>query len=360
MKKFLFMALCGGALLAACSNDEKVDEPTNTSQIAFTTFVNKASKGETTKDNLNKIVVSAYSVQQSGPNAGTSVLYNQVVNRSTAAPYTWTYTPVAYWMTSTDYKFSAINLDGFSVQPGANTFGAFEFSQNTGKGELDVVWATNTRNTPAAITAEPDKVPFSFNHALCRVKYTFQFSDPNHTYSIGVKGITLAGTSNAGTYTLGETHLTNKVLGTWAYPTTFASYTADYGIDGQTVTELVSEFTDNAYTSASTDYRYLVPGEYTGAADKMEKLIPGFTITLYQKNGDMPTKQVQGVFVHGASAKKIEATFLQGHSYNITATITYTNIVPPDDDDTTEDKLFAIQFDVTDVTGYGNDEDVTW
>lgn len=200
---------------------------------------------------------------------------------------------------------------------------------------------------------------FNFKHALCRVKFSITFDDPNHRYAIGIKNVQLKGTPNTGTFALGNSHDTQQLTdGTWSK--TSGDFTANYG---ETEAKSTYDETNSAYSPAVTDYRYLIPGTYT-ADDR--KLQPAMDITLYIRN--IPNTQPEWVFQQEFSylltgdklLKKISATFQPGHSYVISGTFKAKNDDDPNTpDDPTIDpdgNLYPIEFTVEEVTDFDDGE----
>lgn len=311
MKKFLIPSLIALAVLASsCTKEETVDQLSGAviSFNATTHRVTRADAPPVTTENLTSVTLYGFNWSDSNNNPGTNVIDGTTLSKSGT---NWTYSPLAYWIGNTSYRFVAIN-EGTIIGLGKDSWGSTTFTNTDGT--KDVVWASASRET-TIVTSEPAKVDLVFNHMLCRLKLTFTDGMPDN-YSVTVSDVTVTGTHSAGTFTLGApTTTSDYATGVWS--ATSGEYTASFTID-----------------NLGTGYQYLIP--------ETTDLEVNFTATLYHKN----VKQADYAHTHTISNVALE----QGKSYVITAALNKDNVDP-------DHALYEIQFSV-DVNPY-NDPDIS-
>ena len=106
MKK-VFIVILAAAAFAACNKAEVVETAPGVAIAFDNAFVDNATKAATdiNKDNLKDFGV--YGTVAKGENSAL-IFNNQEVKQSgDAAPYTYTYSPVQYWIEGAKYTFSA-------------------------------------------------------------------------------------------------------------------------------------------------------------------------------------------------------------------------------------------------------------
>lgn len=293
MNKSIFLAIFAGTLLmGSCSSDEKVDAPRNPAEITFRASTNKLARAEVNTGNLESIYVWGYNKDktQGSTYQGALVFNGTNVTKSGAD---WTYSPLVYWINNSDYTFSALNTGTLSFPAPLTGHGSTSF-ENT-DGTTDLVWATQVKTTPVQITAQaqPGTVDFSFRHALCRVKFRFSWVDPNHAYSIKIKDLGLEGTPKNGDFALGKTHENDNngdpILGAWSNERGSFKAPYDFGDPNNRQSGFVGYDPNDVGVSVDSEYRYLIPGDFTGDSNKLSAY---FTVTLYQTLNGTTTPSV--------------------------------------------------------------------
>ena len=227
------------------------------------------------------------------------------------------YTPLQYWEANYTYNFEAIAPKNGEkgVTFAANVNGGTITFENDAK--TDLLYSKATQVTTAEkLTATPDKVNFTFQHQLARVKFTFKNTFPaNAAAKISVKDVTITNAYKNGTITPAATdakwNVTNVTNNT--FEVSFANSTT------KTPTDLVA-----SKGVGETDHMYLIP------TDKKESYEVTFTVTLDQ-NG------VKTDYKHTVT---IETTQSIGKSYNYVAEIGASNINP-------DSQLYPIEFKAT-------------
>lgn len=181
--------------------------------------------------------------------------------------------------------------------------------------KTDLLYSKATQVTTAEkLTATPDKVNFTFQHQLARVKFTFKNTFPaNAAAKISVKDVKITNAYKKGTIA----------------PATDTKWTAT----DNTLNVSFENPAENAPTDlvantgvGATDHMYLIP---TG---KDESYKVTFTVTLNQNGATTDYK-------HSVT---INTTQLRGMSYNYVAEINDKNINPNPDS-----QLYSIEFKAT-------------
>ncbi len=321
MKKLFIMGLAAmGLALTACNSDETV-EMAKGKAIGFSSFVDKSTRAtDVTLANLNSMEVYGWRSDNQGD--------NQIFNAqqvTVAQNGDGTYSPLQYWEANYTYNFEAIapKSGEKGVQfAAAKAGGTITFANDA---QTDLIYAKATEKTmPANITAAPDKVNFTFQHQLARVKFTFKNTFPaNAAAKISVKNVTITNAYKNGTITPAATeakwNVTNK-----NFEVSFAN----------SATKAPTDLVANTGVG-ETGSMYLIP------TAKEEYYIVTFTVTLDQN----------GVTTDYNHTVEIKTTQLRGKSYNYVAEIKASNINP-------DSQLYPIEFKAT-VDSWENCSDET-
>lgn len=319
MKKIFAIALAVAAF-AACNKAEVVETAPGVAIAFDNAFVDNATKAATdiTKANLNDFGV--YGTVAKGTNAALIFANQSVTKSGDEAPYTYTYSPVQYWIAGAQYTFSAYapytNAKWAFTPTNADAHnGTLSFDNEAAEGEQDLLYAAATRATASEITTTPDAVSFTFGHLLSKVvfKYTNGFTDNNiklNVYDVKINNAAAEGTipvvaGQAGVWT-----------GTDDYVRSFGSATAD----------AAAALANSA--STTTEHYYLIPVKRTYNIT--------FKVDLYQAGVLLDT------YVHRVNT---EIDIQKGKSYSFNATLTPANVNP-------NSQLYPIEFNVTDVNGW--------
>lgn len=314
MKKLFIMGLAAmGLALTACNSDETV-EVAKGNAINFASFVDKSTRGasdDVTLANLDSIEVYGW-------RGDHQIFDKQQV--TVAATGEGTYSPVQYWEAGYTYNFEAIapkNGDNGVTFRAAKAGGEIIFVNNA---TTDLLYAKATETTmPAKITAAPDKVNFTFQHQLARVKFTFKNTFPaNAAAKISVKDVKITNAYKNGTIT--------PAVANAMWNATDANLEVSFAnLANGGPTNLVANT-----GVGETDHMYLIP------TAKEESYTVTFTVTLDQNGATTD-------YNHSVT---IKTTQKQGLSYNYIAEINQNNINPDPGS-----QLYPIEFKA-DVKGW--------
>ena len=317
MKKLLVMGLAAmGLALTACNSDETV-EVAKGKAINFASFVDKSTRGaadDVTLANLG-------SIELYGWRGDHQIFDKQQV--TVAENGEGTYSPVQYWEAGYTYNFEAIAPKNGEkgVTFAANVNGGTITFVNDAK--TDLLYSKATQVTTAdKLTATPDKVNFTFQHQLARVKFTFKNTFPAKAAAkISVKDVKITNAYKNGT-------LATPAAANAKWNAT--DNTLNVAFASTDVKDLAA-----GGNSAATEHHYLIPtgneNEYTVT----------FSVVLDQ-NGAKTT------YNHTV---KFTTTQEQGKSYNYVAELNNKNVDPVN-------QLYPIQFKAT-VDPWESVDDVT-
>ncbi len=324
MKK-IFIAVLAVAALASCSKEQTVNVDKG-AVIGFDTFVENSTRANDLE--VGDFDFGVYGlVEKGGENA---LIFNK---QEVAAD--GSYSPAQYWIAAAQYYFTAIapytnaKWDYFTTT--AHT-GTIAFDNQAAAANQDLLFAyVKPAQTPAEIKAAPDKVGFTFNHMLSRVRFTFA-----NGFGAG-SNITLQVTD----VTITDAYATAQLAVEDGTPAAAwinfgTKFSKNFGqVGGATLATLTDEGTT---MSAATEHFYLIP------ADKAYNVT--FYVTLYQAGVKLDTY---------AREATIPASNMQkGMSYDIKTTLNAQN--------TSDDgQLYPIEFEVTAVTEWDQfgDGDIT-
>ena len=313
MKK-IFFAVLALAGLAACSTDEVVSRP----QGAVIGFDNAFVENSTRANDLtaNNLDFGVYGLVEKG-NEKALIFTNQKVEKDGQ------YSPAQYWIAAAQYYFTAIapytNAKWSYATTTAHT-GTISFNNATAEANQDLLFAyVKPDQTPAQINTTPDKVGFTFNHMLSRVRFTFAngFGEGSNI-TLQVYDVTITDA-----YATADLVVTN---GTPAvdWSNFNGTFSKNFGMVGG---DTLATLTDTGDTkSAATEHFYLIPANKTYNVT--------FNIDLYQAGVKLDT--------YTRTATIPAADMQKGKSYDITTTLTAQN--------TSDDgKLYPIEFKVDEV-----------
>ena len=317
MKK-IFFAVLALAGLAACSTDEVVSRP----QGAAIGFDNVFVENSTRANDLTagKFDFGVYGSVINSQDQQGMIFTNQKVAKD------GTYSPLQYWIAAAQYYFTAIapytNAKWSYATTTAHT-GTISFNNATAEANQDLLFAyVKPDKTPAKIAATPDKVGFTFNHMLSRVRFTFANGfgkDSNITLQVYDVTITDA-------YATADLVVTN---GTPAddWSNFNGTLEKNFGMVGGDTLATLTDTGDT--TSAATEHFYLIPANKTYNVT--------FNIDLYQAGVKLDT--------YTRTATIPAADMQKGKSYDIKTTLTAQN--------TSDDgKLYPIEFTVEKVENW--------
>lgn len=317
MKKLFICALVVG-MFTACSQEETLSTQAPM-QISFDgAFVENATRAadpSITTANIGKFSVWAYVDNASGT---TGQVFNDVT--VTKSGNAWTYSPLQYWAPNNDYHFFALATNKATdyknevAHATLKTEGIGEISFTNENGTEDLLYATQTAKTEAAITTEPAPVKFTFDHLLSKVKFSFKngFSTGYSTIKVTNIKMTVPG---QGTIALNE-QFAEKGDYEWTLGNG-ATAILDFG------TMSNSAAIEEGQLGESDNERLTIP-----AAAAQEYTVT-FDAELFQDGASVLTSK-KAVNISGCE-------LLSGHAYNFVATLDPTNIG--------ENPLFPIVFE---------------
>lgn len=327
MKKSLFVLGMAVAALASCTNEEVVSVP-QSNTIAFSSFVNNATKADATVTTDNLTAFNVF-----GQYGTTSVFTN--------APFTgkgqsWT-GEVAYWVANETYRFGAYSDGNGSLADAGVTFNfgtsnnaSLTFNDYSAK-DADLVAALSGDETRADLSTTPAKVNLTFKHMLSKVKFTFKTTD-NHDLTFKVTDLKIGSQSDAETgaaVTGNGTISGNGATATidWTEGATTGSYNYKTGTN-----DVISDFA--VPTGTASVEKIVIP-------QTNSSLYATFTVTGTDGGSITETKTFVASlnYTHDGSAE-----WKAGYIYDYTATITLNDLIGEDDD-----PYQKIEFAVTSV-----------
>ena len=314
MKK-LFVAVLVIAGVVACSKEElvRVQDP---AQIAFDgsfveTRANAAVDPSTTTANIETFNVWGFMDKPSG-----KVFVEEEVTKNGGE---WSYVNTQYWAPGHNYYFAALsNYDNAVVNTeGANELGLGNIKFTVTDGSDDLLYsAVGPIAAPAQNATSVEKVKFSFNHMLSKVKFTFTNGFTNELATIDVKNIQMKVPATADI---------DVNVADWWTENNWKNY-------------------DGTATVAFGDACAKTAIGVSQECDDARIILPANNNVVYTVTFDVALYQGDVVAYEGTKTVEIKGVALQiGKSYNFTAELNASNI--------TEDgsELLPIEFDVIDV-----------
>lgn len=328
MKKIFLIGLAATAMLASCSNDETVEMAQNTKAIGFSNaFVNNGTRSivDPSFKTTSLEDFAVYGFTQNG----------QIFDGTKVSAPGWTYSPLQYWVAGNTYTFGAVapaaqsaNVSKVVLPENATKVEMTVAFTNTDADQVDLLHAAPAQIAGTEVTETyKTPVPMTFSHQLSKVKFSFE-NAVGEGYNVKVSNVKITDAYTNGT-------LTVAVAGnTWSNQ---ASNTLelDFGnvvADDATADEVA--VIANATTLESYNEKLMIPMDATATYTVT------FTAELYQ--GDV----LLGSYNHEVKIKNVE--FKLGYCYDFKASLTHENI--------TDKPLNPIEFDVTDVENWNEDE----
>lgn len=314
MKK-LFVAVLAIAGLVACNTEEAV-RVQGPAPIAFDgsfveTRANAAVDPSTTTATIEKFNVWGFMDDVTG-----KVFVEEEVTKNGGE---WSYVNTQYWAPGHKYYFAALsNYDNAVVNTeGANELGLGNLKFTVTDGSDDLLYsAVGPIDAPAANATSAEKVKFSFNHMLSKVKFSFTNGFTNELATIDVKNIKMVVPATADI---------DVNVADWWTENNWKNY------DG----EATVAFGD---ACAKTGI-----GE-SQECDNERIVLPANDDVVYTVTFDVALYQGDVVAYEGTKTVEVKGVALEmGKAYNFTAELNASNI--------TEDgsELLPIEFDVIEV-----------
>lgn len=314
MKK-LFVAVLAIAGLVACNTEEAV-RVQGPAPIAFDgsfveTRANAAVDPSTTTATIEKFSVWGFMNDVAG-----KVFVEEEVTKNGGE---WSYVNTQYWAPGNKYYFAALsNYDNAVVNTeGANTFGLGNLKFTVTDGSDDLLYsAVGPIDAPAANATTAEKVKFSFNHMLSKVKFSFTNGFTNELATIDVKNIQMEVPATADI---------DVNVADWWTENNWKNY-------------------DGTATVAFGDACAKTGIGESQECDNERIVLPANDDVVYKVTFDVALYQGDVVAYEGPKTVEVKGVALEmGKAYNFTAELNASNI--------TEDgsELLPIEFDVIEV-----------
>lgn len=314
MKK-LFVAVLAIAGLVACNTEEAV-RVQGPAPIAFDgsfveTRANAAVDPSTTTATIEKFNVWGFMDDVTG-----KVFVEEEVTKNGGE---WSYVNTQYWAPGHKYYFAALsNYDNAVVNTeGANELGLGNLKFTVTDGSDDLLYsAVGPIDAPAANATSAEKVKFSFNHMLSKVKFSFTNGFTNELATIDVKNIKMEVPATADI---------DVNVADWWTENNWKNY-------------------DGTATVAFGDACAKTGIGESQECDNERIVLPANNDVVYKVTFDVALYQGDVVAYEGTKTVEVKGVALEmGKAYNFTAELNASNI--------TEDgsELLPIEFDVIEV-----------
>lgn len=314
MKK-LFVAVLAIAGLVACNTEETV-RVQGPAPIAFDgsfveTRANAAVDPSTTTATIEKFNVWGFMDDVTG-----KVFVEEEVTKNGGE---WSYVNTQYWAPGHKYYFAALsNYDNAVVNTdGANELGLGNLKFTVTDGSDDLLYsAVGPIDAPAATATTAEKVKFSFNHMLSKVKFSFTNGFTNELATIDVKNIQMVVPATADI---------DVNVADWWTENNWKNY-------------------DGTATVAFGDACAKTGIGESQECDNERIVLPANDDVVYTVTFDVALYQGDVVAYEGTKTVEVKGVALEmGKAYNFTAELSASNIT----EDGTE--LLPIEFDVIEV-----------
>ena len=327
MKKTLLLVAAAVALVA-CSNEETVRQSAREAIGFDNAFVENSTRSVNDPSFTNTNLFDGFRVYGFVENAplfeGTEVTGSGLGDTGA-----WTYTGTQYWVAGANYKFHALAPITANVAAANATFAdGVSFDYTNVEGTEDLLYAYQT--AVGETTGNNDKVAFTFGHILSKVKFSFVNGYDASNATLKVTNVKITNAHKTANVALNNTNIS------W----TGNAGETDNDLDFGAATDRVDDDDTVADYACGTTYesaneRFVIPSaEYEYEVT--------FTVELWingvQVDVDSETTGVQG-YNHTATAKFAPKA---GNAYNISTTITATNIDPSGQQDPIEFTVTAI------------------
>lgn len=327
-KKFVMgIAAMAALTLVSCSSDDLDSFSDNSSKneaISFDSYLGRSAVAvngtrgsvlDNTTLQPKGFGVFGHHVETDATEYGFDLFNNVKVTYETSA---WTYSPLRFWPTSGHIDFLAYapydsKYDNTVTKDNQKL--EFEVISDI-KNQKDLLYAKADGKKKDNISADKNKVKFTFNHALSKLGYKVKLSgDYSSNATFKLTKITLAGSSDGATkafYTKGKIDLskTNTASDLWS------EYAADrqnfdwFSGSSYTVTGTDLKHPDNN-RAEDKDYLFVIPQNFETGTDELYVIVE-YTITYTNDESHPITNKVY---------KQIKQEFKPGKAYMINLTL---------------------------------------
>lgn len=256
----------------ACSNEETL-VVAQSDVIGFgSPFVENATRAIDPSYGTNGVALKQFNVWGSVQgNAGSLDIFNGDPVTGAIGNAVWSCANKQYWMPSAKYNFVAITAaDKVTVAPAAGL--PTSITYNAAKNpDADVMVATasaetNDKSEPTGSVNAAGVVPFTFQHLLSKIKFTFTTSSAG---LFKISDIAIEGFYAEGTYPIGDSDATWTLQPNGDNPAKLGA--VSFGNASNTTTEdpAAAESITSA-NSVTSNYEHLfLPGEYAEGSLKV-------------------------------------------------------------------------------------------
>lgn len=292
------MFLAAALSLGSCSSDETIDAIQGEAITFGNAFVENSTRATDPSYGADKAIESFKVWGSVTGNTGNTVnVFNKATVTKGDAAYgaAWSCDQTQYWIPDATYKFMAI-AHGDVTTSSENNYMPTTISY-TADGSTDLLLGELTNKGIKTVTTGGDAVPttgvtedkvvdFTMSHLLSKVVFTFNNTDTET--ALKVKEIKLTGTSSSGIYT----------IATEVWSDTNSNYELGFG----------NEVTIAKGSEGTSELeRLIIPGTYN----------LGISFKVNDENNVAEEQEI----TYPEEGKTFSATFVAGHSYNITANI---------------------------------------
>lgn len=264
MKKVL-IAILAVVSLASCSNEETlvVAQP---DVIGFgSPFVENATRAIDPSYGANGVALKQFNVWGSVQgNAGSLDIFNGDPVTGAIGDAAWSCTNKQYWVPSATYNFVAITAaDKVTVAPAAGLPTSITYNAGTYP-DADVMVATasaktNDKSEPTDGVNAAGIVPFTFQHLLSKIKFTFTTSSAG---LFKISNIAIEGFYAEGTYPIGVSNATWKLKLDGDTPAKLGAVSFGNASNTTTQASAAAESVTSTNSVTSNYERLFLPGEY--------------------------------------------------------------------------------------------------
>lgn len=327
-KKFVMgIAAMAALTLVSCSSDDLDSVSDNSSKneaISFDSYLGRSAVAvngtrgsvlDNTTLQPKGFGVFGHHVETDATEYGFDLFNNVKVTYETSA---WTYSPLRFWPTSGHIDFLAYapydsKYDNTVTKDNQKL--EFEVISDI-KNQKDLLYAKADGKKKDNISADKNKVKFTFNHALSKLGYKVKLSgDYSSNATFKLAKITLAGSSDGATkafYTKGKIDLskTNTASDLWSEYAAGRQNFDWFSGSSYTVTGTDLKHPDNN-RAEDKDYLFVIPQNFETGTDELYVIVE-YTITYTNDESHPITNKVY---------KQIKQEFKPGKAYMINLTL---------------------------------------
>lgn len=258
-------------VLVSCSNEEILVQPEREAIGFGTPFIENATRAIDPSYGTNGVALTQFNVWGTvAGNVNTSsplLIYGGDAVTGTVGASTWSCTNKQYWVPSATYNFVAITAaDRVTVTPAVGLPTSITYNAGTNP-DADVMVSTaavttDAHSTPTSGVNDAGIVPFTFEHLLSKIKFTFTTSSAG---LFKISNIAIEGLYAEGTYPIGVSDPAWKLKLDGGTPAKLGA--VSFGNASNTTTQASAAAEGITSTnSVTSNYEHLfLPGEYAAS-----------------------------------------------------------------------------------------------